>query len=157
MLVFLPQCGILHISAGAEEKVDAILQALNSMESSLRASKSAPFVYTPGNASSTQDQEFKLELIKVSSSCIDARGISDADVAMSHIYRESLCTQIKKPLLMGTNPARLASACCWMCHCQQAMSQACISSNSNGTWRFKRCWASAISTMSRMVSCLQSE
>ncbi|DBA97680.1 TPA: hypothetical protein ACH3X3_012572 [Trebouxia sp. C0006] len=70
------------------------------------------------------------------------------------ILNWSSSRHINKALIMGTNPARLASACYWMCHCQQAMSQACMSSNSNGTWRFKRCWASAISMMSRMVSCL---
>jgi len=83
--VFLPQCSILCITTDAEEKLDAILQAMDSLAASLRASKSAQFVYTPSIASRTQDQEFKLELIKVSSSCIDAHGIPDADVAMSHL------------------------------------------------------------------------
>ena len=83
--MFLSQCSILRISAEAKEKLDAILQALNSMEASLRASKSAQFVHTPSTATRVQDQDFKLELIKVSSSCIDAHGIPDADVAMSHL------------------------------------------------------------------------
>ena len=50
-------------------------KAINSMASSFRAAKSTQFVYTPSNASSMQDPNFKLELIKVSISMFGVLGL----------------------------------------------------------------------------------
>ena len=47
--------------------VQQLGKAINSMASSFRAARSTQFVYTPSNASSMQDPNFKLELIKVRS------------------------------------------------------------------------------------------
>jgi len=65
--------GVVGMVTGLAEQTltHAVLQlskAMNSMASSLRAVKSTQFVYTPSNASSLRDPNFKLELIKVSSS-----------------------------------------------------------------------------------------
>ena len=52
----------------AEVQTHAVLQLgkdMHSIASSLRAAKSTQFVYTPSNASSMRDPNFKLELIKV--------------------------------------------------------------------------------------------
>ncbi len=57
----------------AEVQTQVVLQlgkAINSMASSVRAAKSTQFVYTPSNASSTRDPNFKLGLIKVKSACL---------------------------------------------------------------------------------------
>jgi len=71
LLVLLHQHSIPRILANAEVQTHAVLQlskAMNSMASSLRAVRSTQYVYTPSNASSLRDPNFKLELIKVSSS-----------------------------------------------------------------------------------------
>ncbi len=68
LLVLLHQHSIPRILADAEVQTHAILQLSKAMASSLRAVRSTQFVYTPSNASSLRDPNFKLELIKVSSS-----------------------------------------------------------------------------------------
>ncbi len=60
-----------------------LVHTMDSIASSLRARNSAAFVYTPSNASSLRDLDFKLELIKVSNSFLDAPGISDANTAVA--------------------------------------------------------------------------
>ncbi|KAL0050695.1 hypothetical protein WJX82_005308 [Trebouxia sp. C0006] len=55
------------LSSNIEVQTRAVLKlgkAMNSMASSFRAGKSTQFVYTPSNASSMRDLNFKLELIK---------------------------------------------------------------------------------------------
>ena len=62
----------------AEMQTRAVLQlgkAMNSMASSFRAAKSTQFVYTPSNASSMRDPNFKLELIKVRSCMFAVLGL----------------------------------------------------------------------------------
>ncbi len=57
------------MAACAEVQTRAISQVVHTMKSIsslLRVITSAKFVYTPSNASSLQDLDFKLELIKVS-------------------------------------------------------------------------------------------
>ena len=62
-------------------------KAINSMASSFRAAKSTQFVYTPSNASSMRDPNFKLELIKVSSSMCGVLGTFIASVATSNSFK----------------------------------------------------------------------
>ena len=50
-------------------------KAINLMASSFRAAKSTQFVYTPSNASSMRDPNFKLELIKVRSCMFAVLGL----------------------------------------------------------------------------------
>ncbi|DBA98456.1 TPA: hypothetical protein ACH3X3_012457 [Trebouxia sp. C0006] len=55
------------LSSNIEVQTQAVLQlgkAINSLASSVRAAKSTQFVYTPSNASSMRDPNFKLGLIK---------------------------------------------------------------------------------------------
>lgn len=68
LLVLLHQHNTPCILVDAEVQTQAVLQLSNAMNSSLRATRSTQFVYTPSNASSLRDPNFKLELIKVSSS-----------------------------------------------------------------------------------------
>lgn len=61
------------MNVAAEVQTRAVVQlgkAIHSMASSLRAVKSTQFVYTPSNASSMRDPNFKLELIKVTAACV---------------------------------------------------------------------------------------
>ena len=72
------------MAACAEEQTRVILQLTHTMKSIaslLRVRFSAKFVYTLSNASSLQDLDFKLELIKVSNSFLDVLRISDANTA----------------------------------------------------------------------------
>ena len=62
----------------AEVQTQAVLQlgkAINSMASSVRAAKSTQFVYTPSNASSMRDPNFKLGLIKARISMFGVLGL----------------------------------------------------------------------------------
>ena len=62
-------------SVAAEMLSQAILQLakqVKSVASTLRFGRSREFLYTPSNASSTQDPDFRLQLIKVSNNLLNA-------------------------------------------------------------------------------------
>ena len=74
--------GLIHTSLVRQHRFPPMIfateqlgKAINSMASSFRAAKSTQFVYTPSNASSMRDPNFKLELIKVRSCMFAVLGL----------------------------------------------------------------------------------
>lgn len=85
----------------AEAQTRAVLQLgkdMHSIASSLRAAQSNQFVYTPSNASSMRDPNFKLELIKVRISMFGVIGLQ-LQVLLYPIASDDLCAGLSAKLL----------------------------------------------------------